>query len=455
MAQQVSAGMPFYGGRGFSSASAMGGLGGHRSYVASVGHPIGNGYGVRCFSSQSLSNLGGSRRISYGGYGNSGCYGSYGAYGYGHMGYGTIGFGGRMGHTGNGGLVGGYSSFRGDGIRGVTINEKLLKPLHVGVDPQEQEARNHEREEMKTLNDQFACFIDKVRYLEQQNKVLETKWRLLQECALPARKNLEPYYENFISNMKKQLDCLLSERDHLTSEEASIQQLVEEFKTGYEEELKRRTAAENEFVLLKKDVDCIFLSKAELEGKVDLLSRELEFRRCVHAEELAQLDGQVYDTNILLQMDNSRNIDADLIIKNVEAWYQNVAQRSKEEAKALYESRFLELQQQKGKYSDDLKINQHAIADLTRLLNKLQSEHDIVKKQVDCLQSSICDVEQRGDVALKDARDKHTELQTALQKAKDDLARLLKDYNELLNTKLALDIEIATYKTLLEGEESR
>lgn len=75
--------------------------------------------------------------------------------------------------------------------------------------------------------------------------------------------------------------------------------------------------------------------------------------------------------------------------------------------------------------------------------------------QVDFLQSSICDVEQRGDVALKDAREKQSELQSALQKAKDDLARLLKDYHELLNTKLALDIEIATYKTLLEGEESR
>ncbi|XP_054859743.1 keratin, type II cytoskeletal 7-like [Eublepharis macularius] len=457
MTQQMSAGRAFIGGRGFSSVSAMGGLGGHRTYVASVGHPIGNGSGVRCFSSQSLSNLGGSRRISHGGYGGygSGYYGGYGAYGYGHIGYGTLGFGGRMGHLGNGGLLGGYSSFRGDGIRGVTINENLLKPLHVGVDPQENEARNQEREEMKTLNDQFACFIDKVRYLEQQNKVLETKWNLLQECAVPAKKSLEPYYENFISNMKKQLDFLLSERDQLTKEEASIQHLVEEFKSGYEKELKRRTDAENEFVLLKKDVDCIFLSKEELEGKLDLLSRELEFRTCVHAEELAQLDSQVYDTNILLQMDNSRNLDVDLIIKNVEAWYQSIAHRSKEEANALYENRFLELQEQRGKYSDDLKINQHEIAELTRLLHKMQSEHDIVKKQVDCLQSSICDVEQRGDVALKDARDKHTELQTALQKAKDDLARLLKDYHELLNTKLALDIEIATYKTLLEGEESR
>ncbi|XP_072843183.2 keratin, type II cytoskeletal 75 [Pogona vitticeps] len=453
MTQQIFAAR--MGGRGFSSASAACGLGGRRTYVASIRQPVRNGYGIHGFGSRSLSSLGGNRRISYGRYG-AGCYGSCN---YGHAGYGGLGFGGMVAHygpgIGSGGPFGGYSNSRGDGIHGVRINEDLLKPLQVGVDLQEQEFRNREREEMKDLNNQFACFIDKVRSLEQQNKALETKWNLLQEYALPARKNLEPYYENFISNMKKEIDYLLSERENLARENDAVQHLVEELKSKYEEEFKRRTAAENEFVLLKKDVDSISLSKTQLEGKVDLLCRELEFRRHIYAEELAQLDSQIGDAKILLQMDNSRDLDLDLILRNVDAWYQSIAQRSKEEANAFYENRFQELQEERGKHSDALMLNQQVIAQLTQLINKLQRENDSVKKQVSALETAICDVEQRGDNSLKDAREKHTDLQTALKKAKDDLAGMLKDYQLVLNSKVALDIEIAAYKSLLEGEETR
>lgn len=76
--------------------------------------------------------------------------------------------------------------------------------------------------------------LAQVRFLEQQNKVLETKWALLQEQGQNTgvtRNNLEPLFESYLGNLRRQLDSLLSDRGRLDSELRNVQDLLEDFKS--------------------------------------------------------------------------------------------------------------------------------------------------------------------------------------------------------------------------------
>ena len=66
-----------------------------------------------------------------------------------------------LGFEGSGGP--GLSLCPPGGIQQVTINQSLLTPPKIEIDPQFQVVRTQETQQIRVLNNQFASFIDKVR----------------------------------------------------------------------------------------------------------------------------------------------------------------------------------------------------------------------------------------------------------------------------------------------------
>ncbi|XP_074527202.1 low molecular weight neuronal intermediate filament [Halichoeres trimaculatus] len=313
--------------------------------------------------------------------------------------------------------------------------------------------RTNEKEQLQGLNDRFVSFIEKVHNLEQQNKVLEAEVTLLrQRNNEPSR--LHELYEQEIRELRARVEELTHEKSQMHLDCVQMNDTLERVKEKLEEESKLREEAENTLKDYRKDVDDATLARLELEKKVESLLDEIAFLRKVHEEELQELQASLQATQVSVEMDMSKP-DLTAALKDIRAQYENLSARNQTQVEDWYRSKFASVNEAAARNQDAIKHSKEELSEYRRQVQARTLEIEALRGHNEALERQIAEMEERHNNEVGDMQDTIQQLEAALRTTKGEMSRHLREYQDLLNVKMALDIEIAAYRKLLEGEECR
>uniref|UniRef100_A0AAX7VZH7 IF rod domain-containing protein n=1 Tax=Astatotilapia calliptera TaxID=8154 RepID=A0AAX7VZH7_ASTCA len=311
--------------------------------------------------------------------------------------------------------------------------------------------RTNEKAELQHLNDRFASYIEKVRFLEQQNQALVVEVERLRGRE-PTR--IADLYEEEMSELRRQVEILTNQRSRIEVERDNLLDDLDKLKIRLQEEILQKEEAENNLAAFRADVDAATLARLDLERRIETLQEEIAFLKKIHEEEIRELQAQMQETQVQIQMDMSKP-DLTAALRDIRAQYEGIAAKNIAEAEEWYKSKVSDLNQAVSKNNEALKQARQETMEFRHQIQAYTCEIDSLKGTNESLMRQMRDMEDRHGREAGNYQDSIARLEAEIANMKDEMARHLREYQDLLNVKMALDVEIATYRKLLEGEESR
>ncbi|XP_075881877.1 keratin, type 1, gene c5 isoform X2 [Nelusetta ayraudi] len=309
-----------------------------------------------------------------------------------------------------------------------------------------------EKEAMQGLNDRLANYLDKVRSLERSNTELEVKIKQVMQERVPKGHDIEGLMAHAHAiGQEVRKRTLENARIMLEIDNAKL--AADDFRIKWEAEATLCQSVERDCQALrraKSDHDQLI---ATLRGDLDSLKEELYFLKKNHEEEMNSLKSRLANEQVNVEVDAPQGPDLGAIMAELRVQYEGIARKNKEEAEAWYLRKLEAVQSEVKESNEVLRCAQSELSERRRFLQALEVELDSLRKQVSVLEGNLGETGLKYSLEMERLQATLTQLEDELSQLRLDMQRNKTDYEQLLRIKQNLEMEIATYRRLLEGEE--
>ncbi|XP_056258759.1 keratin, type I cytoskeletal 18 isoform X2 [Seriola aureovittata] len=336
--------------------------------------------------------------------------------------------------------------------RSASINQDLNGPISLQLNGLHGNSTN-EKEAMQSLNNRLANYLDKVRSLERSNADLEIKIKQLMLDRVPKGRDLDSMMAQAHA-VEQEVRKKTLENARLMLEIDNAKLAADDFRIKWETELVMCQSVERDCVALKKAKTDHEQIIASLRGDLDSLKEELYFLKKNHEEEIEQMKSRIARDEVNVEVDSASGPELGTILSDLRSQYEGIVKKNKEQAEQWYRKKLETVQNEVKESNEALRGAQSELIERQRFLQSLEVELESLHKQIAALEGNLGETGQKYSGEMERLQATLSQLEEDLSQLRLDMQRTKTDYEQLLRIKQNLEMEIATYRRLLEGEET-
>uniref|UniRef100_A0A8B9MYM8 Keratin, type I cytoskeletal 20 n=1 Tax=Accipiter nisus TaxID=211598 RepID=A0A8B9MYM8_9AVES len=306
----------------------------------------------------------------------------------------------------------------------------------------------NEKSTMQNLNDRLASYLEKVHTLEKANSLIEKQIKeWYEKNTTVIRYDYSSYFKT-TEDLQKKIGAAQLENARLALQIDNARLAADDFRLKYENEYLLRQSVKSDINGLLRVCDDLTLMKSDLESQIESVNEELVFLKKNHEEVRA------VSSSVNVEVDAAPSTNLAAIMENMRQQYEEMAEKNRQEAKERFEKQTEELNQKVAIDTEQLQSQRREITNRKQIFQGLKLQLQTQLNMQKPLEDTLAETEARYRYQLTQIQEAVVNLEAQLRQLRADMEGQNKEYSILLDIKTRLEMEIATYRRLLEGEDT-